>query len=139
MTPQSSDSILIDGRKYRLYTYPLDYYWNKKNPKPPMRWPTTACYRGYIAKWEIVDNFLYLIDLTYRAVDQDEGLEYVFPNITGKIKASWYSGELRIPLGDPLIPPGFTHYDFYIVPTETDWFIRIKKGQVIKQRYKANY
>jgi hypothetical protein len=139
MTPQASDSIIIDGRKYHLYTYPLDNYWNRKNPKPPMRIPTTSCCKGYFAKWEIVDNFLYLIDLTFRAVDHDAGIEYVFPNAKGKIKASWYTGELRIQLGDPLIPPGYTIYDFYTVPTETDWFIKINKGQVIEQRYKANY
>jgi len=52
-----------------------------------MAWPTTSCYRAYIAIWEIIGNYLYLIDITFRAPDGDAGLHYVFPEISGKIKA----------------------------------------------------
>jgi hypothetical protein len=104
-----------------------------------MRWPATNCYRRYIAKWEIADNFLYLIDLTYRRLNQDEGLEYVFPGVIGKIKASWYTGELKIPLGDQLLEPGCTRYSYNQIPYKSSWFIKIEKGEVINRWYKANY
>jgi hypothetical protein len=139
MTVQRGDKIIIDNRMYTLFSNPLEYYWSEDNPKPPMTWPTTSCYRGYIAKWEIIGNYLYLIDLIFRAPDGDAGLDYVFPDIQGKIKAEWYSGELRIPLGEPVICKDFPYYppDAYIV-TEIDWFIHVDKGRIISHIYNAN-
>ena len=64
----------------------------------------------------------------------DFGLDYLFPHNTGKVKANWFKGELRVPIGNELYfePWENTIYD-------SDWFINIKKGKVISQRYKANY
>ena len=94
----------------------------------------TSCWRGYIATWEIFNKRLYLVNILYHAPEGDFGLGYLFPDNTGKIKADWFIGELKIPLGDWLYSEAIwdTVYD-------SDWFIRIKKGNVISQRYKANY
>jgi hypothetical protein len=139
MTPQSCDTILIDGKQYCLYSCPLNNYWTEKNPKPQIRIPITSNYRGYVAKWEIVDGFLYITDLLFRGIGNDYDLEYIFPGAVDKVKATWYTGELKIPLGDPLIPLGCTRYDYFQIPTETTWFIQIEQGEVITRWYKANY
>jgi hypothetical protein len=135
MTAQRADIIIIDGKEYPLFTNPLEDYWTEENPKPPIGWPMTSCWRGYIATWEIIDNSLYLIGIIIRTPDGDAGLEYAFPNTTGKIKATWYLGELRIPQGECL------HYEHggYESVYASDWLIRIEKGTVISQKYKANY
>ena len=135
MTALRADIIFIKGVQYSLFTNPLEDYWTKKNPKPPIGLTMTSCWRGYIATWEIIDDCLYLIDITFRTPDGEAGLEYAFPNTTGKIKATWYSGELRIILGDCL---QYVHGG-YESTYDSDWFISIIKGNVISQRYKANY
>ena len=58
---------------------------------------------------------LFLIDITFRTPEGDAGLEYVFPNITGRIKAIWYSGELRIPLGGPVKLKDDSYLSWYIL------------------------
>lgn len=135
MTAQFADNIFIRGIKYPLLTNPLGSYWTEENPKPLIGLPSTACWRGYVATWEIIDNSLFLIDVLFHALGGDRGLDYLFPSGVGKIKASWYTGELRIPLGDCI---EYVHGDYDSV-FDTDWFIKIKLGEVISQRYKANY
>lgn len=79
----------------------------------------------------IIDNRMYSLF--------SNPLDYVFPDIQGKIKAEWYSGELRIPLAGPVICEDFPYYppDAYIV-TEIDWFIRVDKGRIVSHIYNAN-
>jgi hypothetical protein len=134
MTAQIADKIIIKGVKYSLYTTPLDNYWTKKNPKPGIQLPDTSCWRGYVATWEIFDNNLYLIDIEFHTPKGDVGISYLFPNNTGNIKADWYTGELRIPFGEP-----FKIDRDWVSLYDSDLFFIIKKGKVINHRYKANY
>jgi hypothetical protein len=136
MTLQSVDRIIIKGKKYPLDSYPLEDYWTEENPRPPKGIPGTSWYRGYKATWEIIDDYLYLTDIVYRAPYGDKGLEYVFPNSPEKkILADWYSGELKVHLGDWISDDPKTNTAVF----ESDLFIRIEKGKVVSQRYKANY
>jgi len=134
MCVQDKDSIIVKGEKYCLYTTPLDSYWTKRKPKPKIRLLSTACWRGYVATWEIFNANLYLVNIKYNAIDGDEGLDYLFPQNTGKVKADWYTGELQIPIGNRLYQERMEDPVY-----DSDWFIRIKKGKVIRQQYKANY
>lgn len=134
MCIQIKDIIFVKGIKYDLYTRPLDSYWNGRHPKPPIRVTNSTCWRGYVASWEISDNSLYLIDIIFHSPEGDVGLEYLFTFNPGKIKADWLTDELQIPIGNELHREVMedTVYD-------SDWFIKVKKGKVISQRYKANY
>ncbi len=134
MTVQTKDSIIIKGIKYFLYTYPLNSYWTTNNPKPNIRMPKTCCRRGYVASWEISDGYLYLIDIIYYSPLGDLGFDDIFPNYSGKIKADWYTGELKIPIGNELIMEVMWDTIY-----ESDWFIEIENGKIISDRYKANY
>jgi hypothetical protein len=134
MCIQIKDSIIVKGEKYSLYTTPLDSYWNRWKPKPKTRLINTSCWRGYVASWEIFKEDLYLVNILYHSIDGDFGLDYLFPQNNCKVKADWYTGELQIPIGNRL------YQEFMEDPVyDSDWFINIKKGKVIKQQYKANY
>lgn len=117
-----------------LHKLPLDSYWTKRKPKPRIRLTSTACWRGYVATWEIFRKSFYLVDILYHTPEGDFGLDYVFPRNTGKIIANWYTDELKIPLGNEL------YREFMEDPVyEYDLFLNIKNGNVISHRYKANY
>ena len=136
MTAQEGDKIIIRGVQYLLFSNPLEQYWTEQNPRPPRGLPITSCYRGYVATWEIIRDSLYLIDIKFHTPRDEAVMEYVFPLMKGKkIKAIWYTGELRIPLGDCI---DYVHRD-YDSTYESDWIINIEKGNVISKRYKANY
>ena len=134
MCTQDKDSIIVKGEKYCLYTTPLDSYWTKRKPKPKIRLIKTSCWRGYVATWEIFKENLYLVNIKFQAPNGDFGLDYLFPQNTGKIKADWYTGGLIIPLGNELFRE---HMEDPVY--DSDWFLSIKKGSVISQLYKANY
>jgi hypothetical protein len=134
MTTQSADNVIIKDVKYFLYPTPLDKYWNRKNPKPEIGLTKSSCWRGYIATWEISDKSLYLIDIVFHSPEEDVGMDYLFPNNSGKIKADWYTGELRIPFGKNLY-----FVSDYGPVYESDLFLKVKKGNVINHRYKANF
>jgi hypothetical protein len=133
MTMQELDKIIIKDVRYSLWTFPLDSYWTRKNPKPRVLITKSCCWRGYIATWQITDNVLYLIDIIFNTLEGDVGLAYLFPDNLGKIKATWYTGELRVPFGERL------KIDYDDPGYESDLFFKVKKGKVISHRYKANY
>jgi len=134
MCIQVKDSIIIKGDKYYLYTTPLDSYWTKRNPKPPIMPTKSTCWRGYIATWEIFKENLYLVNIIFHARDGEFGLDFLFPQNTGKVKADWYSGELKLPFGNEL------YQEFMEDPVyDSDWYMSIKKGKILSQRYQANY
>lgn len=133
MTIQVKDTIIIEGVKYYLYVNPLDSYWNKKNPKPIIRLTRTSCWRGYSATWEIMDNFLYLIDIMFYSSSGDLGMDYFFPKKEGRVLATWFNGDLIIPIGK-IIYSEILEDDIF----ETDWFIIIKHGKIIKERFVVN-
>lgn len=134
MCNQVADSIIVKGEKYCLYTFPLDRYWTRWKPKPPIQMPKTSCWRGYVATWKIFENSLYLIDIIFNTPTEEVGLDYLFPHNTGQVKADWYTSELQIPLGDRLYCENMEDPVY-----EYDLFLKIKKGNVKSHRYKANY
>lgn len=134
MCIQVKDIIFVKGIKYDLYTMPLNSYWTRRHPKPQIRLTNSTCWRGYVASWEVSDDSLYLIDIIYYSPKGDLGLDYPFPHNTGKIKADWYTGELKIPISNELYQE---HMEDPVY--DSNWFINIKKSKVVSQRYKANY
>lgn len=108
MTAQYTDRIRYKRRVYELFSEPLEDFFNDEYPKPKIFSPAcSACWRGYLARWSIKRDRLYLeqiepwpglipeIDETgeeaYRRY-----LDEIFPGSTGPIFAEWYSGELSL-------------------------------------------
>jgi hypothetical protein len=81
-----------------------------------------------------LDFALFLATILYYSPQEELGLDFVFPKNTGKIKADWYTGELQIPICNKLYQEPMENPVY-----ESDWFLSIKKGKVISQRYQANY
>ncbi len=106
MAAQLPDRILYNQEYYNLFTNPLEMYW--KHKKRPRFCPRDDCRRGYIATWEIRDNQLLLreIDGLVRRAFPLWGknvVRYNMGKLFGRrqtvVKASWFSGKLRIPIG----------------------------------------
>jgi hypothetical protein len=84
-----------------MYSLPFDDYLKTLNPPIKFSFHTTACWRGYYGTWEISNIMLFLTFLqAYISMDPKKvlGIRDFFPESTGKVKAEWFSGTIRIPL-----------------------------------------
>ncbi len=130
MTAQETDFILIDGVQHQLLTNPLEAYREtyRRDIVFFQEHPNTACWRGYVAEWEIDDGKLFLLKVdgyvSYKGrnpsiePNQDPRWEGLHPELfqdkvpatlfelfgseNERVPATWYSGELLIPLGGML-------------------------------------
>ena len=109
-TEQFSDRLIIGKDTIYLKTFPLDYLRAKhKIRQTPFDYgggwdfPHTGCYRGYVATWQIIDEFLTLKEV--RKIDsvrtQLNIIEYLSNNgytpktINGYVVADWYVDTLK--------------------------------------------
>jgi hypothetical protein len=105
-TSQFPERIVIDRQEQNLMTEPLVPYL--ANPDAFQRLKSfgtfgcTALRRGYQAEWELRDKQLFLTKLF---VDVCGGkrrqvpLSRLFPDVTGPVAASWFTGTLAIAAG----------------------------------------
>jgi hypothetical protein len=105
MTALSRDSITIQENVYSIYSLPLESYWKQKGSKPPFFSLDSGCRRGYVAMWLIEEKKNFLVDF-YGELFSDTGYEEyslskLFPDSDGKVFASWFTGEIIIPMGKP--------------------------------------
>jgi hypothetical protein len=103
MTAQTPDSITVDGREGVLLGEPLAGLLHSLDGVPNLVARDTACWRGYVARWRVTDDVLYLDDVTgwvegYREVGADE----VLPGVTLPVKATWVRWSLRVGFGDQI-------------------------------------
>ena len=127
MTAQLADLILIDGVQHKLFSNPLEAYrerYRRDMVFYPDDSPNTGCWRGYVAEWEIDEGKLFLLKVngyvSYKGRDpslvlnkdprwdgihpelfQDKvpaTLSELFGPVSGRVPATWYSGELRVTL-----------------------------------------
>lgn len=108
-TAQAPDIIVIDGEEKSLFENPLDVYFERTLQFPdfealfPEGEQSTACWRGYVATWEIREESLYLVKIQDCGRKRTLPMELLFPEHHGMpIRADWFSGYLRIPDG-PLL------------------------------------
>ena len=126
MTTQIPDIIFLNAKPFRLYSTPLKGFLERSDPRPVFNASSTANWRGYIARWEVFDNRLFLTGLfgTGRIVPAhliDElpthpfecagdgakplRLADLFPEQAPLVFAEWVTGHLILPAG-PQPPPG---------------------------------
>jgi len=145
-TAQRPEQLLHRGKTLPLYSEPLERrfsdgaatYWEEPVNGPPRRRPkvfqahSTACWRGYQGTWKIERGELWLVKL--QECDLGEGkvipIGAVFPGETLPLKASWYSGVLRVPVGKQL---QYVHMGFHST-YEQDLFIAVRAGQVVAEQ-----
>ena len=133
-TAQIPDRMLYQGETYPLFTEPLEQYFSEQAPRREALFPSvcTACWRGYVATWEVKENYLYITKLvagTCRPDASEIPLATIFPGQTAPVKAVWFSGELRIPQGKLL---RYERRGFGAV-YERELYVTIKKGRLVHE------
>ncbi len=128
------DKIIYNGKKYSLFTYPLESYFRKYPEKHPVkkekriRRMLTSLMREYVATFEIADNLLYL-----KEIEKYAGSEIVYrKNKKGKsvkefdyIRRNWES----------VLDDVFPNQD----SIEVDWttgLLVLAVGEIVEQRYR---
>ncbi len=107
ITAQYPDKITYDGTEYNLNSNPLEPYFDKNPDKRPGM-TSTALWRGYVAHFEIIENQLFVTDITRPISQKDAEGNYerkwvsiyktIFPT-PEKVKIDWYTGILILPHG----------------------------------------
>ncbi len=103
-TPQASDNLIYEGKRYYLYHLPLYDLYETDTIKyldlvKPASFCGTGCYRKYVGTWEVIGNELYLTALSsccdLEAKNQID-LKALFGEkcIAGKVKADWVTSRL---------------------------------------------
>jgi len=127
MTSQIADTIILNEEVFELHTYsPLEGYFQQINWRPSFKGVSTNNRCGYVARWEVFGERLFLTGLfgTYwivprhligkRPADPDSlepppggvnclRLRDLFPDQAPLVFAEWVTARLDIPTGPPLI------------------------------------
>jgi hypothetical protein len=133
-TAQFPDILVYKGEKLPVYSNPLESYFNKDNPRPKdlFIYSCTAVWRGYVASWKIEDGYLYLTKLvegTCSSNAPEIPITRIFPGKEAPVKAVWFSGTLRVPMGKQL---RYVHMGYGSI-YEKDLFLSIENGKVVKE------
>ena len=137
------DTLIYKGKEYNIFDdIPLfsTYLEQHKIELPRDMWT----FRGYVAKWEIRDNMLFLIELKAlipKRCNPDNihvfksrmsgkplgvGLDYFFPN-QKTVLADWYSGELMI-----------CYERKYPIDDSINLTFMIDKGHIVEEKYQTH-
>ncbi len=129
MTAQVRDLLLYKNQPFYLITEPLEDYLNSLVLPHKLVAPSTACWKGYYARWEVKDNKLYLIEWTGYILNYKEvGMDYLFPN-RGEVLAEWFTGKIRCGVGQML---RYVHAG-YLSPFEGDMYLVFDKGVLVDE------
>ena len=111
-TAQIPDRLIYNGDTVSIFSNPLEQLPNFDNLRPKLFGDkqgcnSTACWREYQAKWEILDNELYLIGIYSCCFYENKieaNLKQLFPDKyeKGKVKASWVTAKILSPQGKQL-------------------------------------
>jgi len=124
MTTQIADTIILNGEVFELHSgSPLAAYFRHINWEPSFAWMTTCILRGYVARWEVFGERLFLTGLfgtdwvvpphlVGRLPDPDSFLQPdgmkclrladVFPDQAPLVFADWVTQRLDVPTGRAL-------------------------------------
>jgi hypothetical protein len=131
-TAQEPDKIVYEEKVRALFANPLEDYYKSGRKRPPfMISPNTISsgnWRGYVATWKIFDDTLYLQHVESWIGGRKATLPRLFGKKVrnGRVKATWFSGELRIPDGKQL---QYVHMGYGSV-YERDIILTIEKGRI---------
>ena len=107
-TPQMPDFLIYKGDTLRVFGFPLEEHPKIKalNRKISKRdyygCGSSACGRGYMVEWSIIDDQLYLTGIDLCCDGGDNDLTFLFDKKyidDGKVKADWFTGDIFSPRG----------------------------------------
>ena len=137
-TPQAGDILIWKGDTLTLFANPLEgkpeiekvrkHFFNKYQRM------TTACWRGYIAQWEIIEDRLFLTAIYSCFYYEDKikaDLKRLFPKEyhNGKIEAKWVTETVLVPMGECI---HYSLYD-YLAFYEKEMELKFEKG-ILKKK-----
>jgi hypothetical protein len=136
-TGQIGDRLIYEGDTLVLFSNPLETHFYKFTSRPKLFGDkegciTTACWRGYQAEWEIIENQLYLKAI-YSCCYSEDGIKADLKSlaevyyVNEKVKADWVTGYLIAPKGKLL----YYVHDAYESLYETEIEFQFNKGQLI--------
>ncbi|MCM3874418.1 MAG: hypothetical protein ND895_27320 [Pyrinomonadaceae bacterium] len=141
-TSQQPDVLIHKGKSFDLFANPLEGFYKGKGTRPSFRVKpnviSTGNWRGYVATWTIENGFLYLLKIdAWICRDWDEktcrkvNLKDLFGSryIQGRVRADWFSGDLRMPDGELL---QYVHMGYGSV-YERELTFRVESGKVVKE------
>ena len=92
---QLPEIIFIDGVLHTLYTTPLSPWLRKLDSSSVFDRRTPKCERGYIGRWKIEDDTLWLTGLYAWRNGKYTGLSDLFGDLN-EVAADWFSGPLVV-------------------------------------------
>ena len=142
-TAQAGDILIWGKDTSRLFSNPLELRNDIDSIRVRLQemgatWASTACWRGYVATWEIVDNELYLVNIKSGSRDAvGIDLEKLLPGeiINGKVRASWVTDTLIVPRGECI---HYVHSGYQSV-YEKESEIIVQAGKVVNRVDWDNY
>ncbi|MGN6399034.1 MAG: hypothetical protein ACTHMD_01190 [Flavisolibacter sp.] len=123
MTFQIKDTVIYKGKRHGINSPGFDLNndnWSNKFP-----FVSTACWRGYVAQWEVRSDLLFLTGIKGTAYG-NVGAEYLFSS-QKEVFAEWFSGDIKFPDGKYLGDIG------YASVYERDIVLKFKYGKLIKE------
>ena len=102
---QLPEIIYIDGVLHTLYTTPLSPWLRKQDPSSVFDRRTPKCERGYIGRWQIEDDTLWLTGLYAWRDGKYTGVADLFDD-QNEVAADWFSGYLLVEPASSAIPDG---------------------------------
>jgi len=70
MTAQTAEIMILDGKAFELHTVPLEAYFKLIGWRPSFARGSTANRRGYVARWELFGERLFLTGLCRHELDR---------------------------------------------------------------------
>ena len=102
-TAQIPDFLIYEGDTLSIYANPLESYFdNHERPDSlftEIGYNSTACWRGYIAYWELKNDSLYLLEVHGYSTNIDLSLIFKDRETNDKIFADWFSYSILNPYG----------------------------------------
>lgn len=134
-TAQEPDILVYEGKEYKLFTNPMEPFFEKHpDLRPKSNWTSTALWRGYIAKFEIRDEQLVVSDiLILEYIDDQRSFTSVYDKIFPEQKnvvVTWMTGILTLPIGEmtDYVHMGYgSTYSAYKL-------LRIENGKLVQTR-----
>ncbi|GGY39077.1 hypothetical protein GCM10011297_10350 [Bacterioplanes sanyensis] len=137
MTAQLHETLDYQGQRYSMISTPLSDYLTVAKETPRFLFSGFHLVRGYLGHWQILDQHLYLTDLSHTSIMGEHcemSLGDVFPGYDERVFAHWYSGTLTLIDGQlkQYRHQGFaSDYQQYLL-------LQIERGKLIGQRHSKN-
>jgi hypothetical protein len=135
VSAQFFDKIVYEGREYGLAVLPLETYFTARPElRPRFSDFNSACMRGYVARWEVRGDRLFLagMEMIRRT---DATFASLFPGMeTEGVFAGWVSGKLTCPYGN------LVKYDHagFARTLEHELILSVENGLVRSAKVKDN-